>query len=80
MGKKSLKTLTKEREMREGNRYLNYICEVLINGSPSSVDKLLDEMRKSDVKMFLEQTNRGVFDHVLRYKKEDMINHILKHL
>lgn len=80
MGKKSLKTLTKEMEMTDGNRYLNYICEVLINGNPSSVDKLLDEMRKSDVKLFLEQVNRGVYDHVLRYKKEDMINHILKHL
>lgn len=80
MGKKSLKTLTKEMEMTDGNRYLNYICEVLINGQPTAVDNELKEMRKSDLKLFLQQVYRGDYDHVLRYKKEDMINHILKHL
>lgn len=80
MGKKSLKTLTKELEMRDGNRYLNYLCEVLINGQPTALDNELNEMRKSDLKMFLQQVNRGDYDHMLRYKKEDMINHILKYL
>lgn len=66
--------------MRDGNSYLNWVCQVLINGQLTALDNELNEMRKSDLKMFLEQVNRGDFDHVLRYKKEDMINHIIKAL